>query len=360
LELLEFRARWVRNEHRRSCDSEKFEAIRFAATAHYGIARKEIIMRTYKPMLAAALALTGGGGYFYLGQVTKGIIGIATFVGLCFVWPLLLLFLPFTTYDSYTLAKRLRLTAKPARRWDFFWSYPAEKPESENSNATVQPADLLALPYRERQHIVVNDGKPIKVTTPFVQIRGISASQAEKIRFPPGHPLSNIVYVGHPLVSSDYYPFAQFHRLTLEHKFCEAIRLLTSLGARRIQVQHQGGSLHAQGIDIEASIVSVGFTASKTAQSHDRLLFEATFKPTERPWIPPDLAWYQSEPTWQRVAEARMKNQLKSFSLAVSYVDSFGVDAKFKTAISQLGLDLGGNFDDHKETVWTITGDFGI
>ena len=59
------------------------------------------------------------------------------------------------------------------------------------------------------------------------------------LQFPPGHPQDGVLYVGHPAVREIYYPTAQFHRLTFEHKLSEAIELLMALGAIEINVEHQ-------------------------------------------------------------------------------------------------------------------------
>lgn len=74
-----------------------------------------------------------------------------------------------------------------------------------------------------------------------IDVLPVPRSESAKLLFPPGHPQDGVLYVGHPTVHEIYYPTAQFHRLTFEHKFSEAIELLMALGAIEIDVEHQVG-----------------------------------------------------------------------------------------------------------------------
>jgi hypothetical protein len=69
----------------------------------------------------------------------------------------------------------------------------------------------------------------------------IGRTEARFLRLDQGHPLTNVLYVGHPARRELYYPAAEFHRRVFEHKFVEAVTLLTSLGASRIVVQQEEG-----------------------------------------------------------------------------------------------------------------------
>jgi hypothetical protein len=75
---------------------------------------------------------------------------------------------------------------------------------------------------------------------------------AELFVFPPGHPAPNVVYARHPLAQRIFYPLAQFHRLTFEHKVFEAVVLLQSLGARHLNVRHIVG----MSADMTASVAT--------------------------------------------------------------------------------------------------------
>src|SRR5262249_36015264 len=72
------------------------------------------------------------------------------------------------------------------------------------------------------------------------RVRGpkfITYDETKALKFPPGQPRELVVYIGHPAMENVYYPAAQFHRMTFEHKFSEAIKLLMALGATEISSQ---------------------------------------------------------------------------------------------------------------------------
>lgn len=190
----------------------------------------------------------------------------------------------------------------------------------------------------------------------------IGLTEAQSIRFPPGHPRQQTLYVAHPAKSSVYYTTATFHRMAFEHKFAEAITLLMSLGAKTIIVEHVRGWSREFSAKISTPLATSEIDASigQTAKSGHSLLFKAELKNESSPSIPEDLVWFPHEPTWQAVAEGRLKFGLSKFSLAVNYDDDFAVNAGLKVRVQKAGLDLGGTFEDHTATTWKIYGDFNI
>lgn len=202
---------------------------------------------------------------------------------------------------------------------------------------------------------------------------------APRFVFPPGHPIPRVIYARHPLAPRIYYPFAQFHRLTFEHKVCEALVLLESLGAQRLSVHHTVGMSEEIAASVAASfseavtpgpsnkanIIRSEGSASAVARSSEssEILFEATYA-GHTPKIPDGLVWYEHEPTWQRVAEARLHQGLTSFNLHVRYTDSFGIDGRLAAKFSSLPglgahINLGGAFSEFEATEWRISGLFG-
>lgn len=188
----------------------------------------------------------------------------------------------------------------------------------------------------------------------------IAHSEAAPLQFPPGHPRTQTMYVAHPAASSVYYTTASFHRMAFEHKFSEAIRLLMGLGASRITVEHIRGwseefsTAFSMGLGSEKIKASAGANGSASS----KILFKATFQNHSAPVIPEGLVWYQHEPTWQTIAAGRLKHGLQEFSLNVTYEDDFGVNAGLKTRAQGAGFELGGSFEDHVATVWTLQGEF--
>lgn len=273
---------------------------------------------------------------------------------------------------------------------------------------TEQEVDLLSRPYAERQLIVVLSDEEIKaqqkykveqeessfvktakslsrfiLPTPLiiaeatieiyrgiVKLReqgiktlSVSQSDARKIKFPPGHPRFGVLYIAHPASDNVYFPFAQFHRLTFEHKFSEAVILLMSLGATYIEVQHVSGWAKEFSSKMDISIpqadVEGNVGVNATHKSGSEILFTANLNGSTTGVLPDNLVWFQHEPTWQKLADGRIKYGMKDFSLSVRYEDDLGVNVGLKVAATKAKLDIGGNFEDHQSTVWKIVGKFG-
>jgi hypothetical protein len=188
---------------------------------------------------------------------------------------------------------------------------------------------------------------------------------AQLLRFPPGHPRDRVIYVGHPALDPVYYPAAGFHRFTFEHKFSEAVGLLMALGATELEVEHVRGWSDAFAANLSAPLptavpVRAGVTAERRDKTGSSALFRAKLGGSTEPTLPDDLVWFPHEPTWQQVADGRLKYGLQEFQLAVRYEDDYGIDAGFKLSVKKLGLDLGGSFQEYESTTWKINGTFRI
>jgi hypothetical protein len=155
---------------------------------------------------------------------------------------------------------------------------------------------------------------------------------------------------------------ADFHRVTFEHKFCEAVELLMSLGAKKMRVEHVTGwskDFSARlSVPLGTPSEKVTLEAGKHSATRSGLLYEASLLGTDEPTVPDSLVWYAHEPTWQAVAKGRIGFGLSDFSLSVAYEDDFGINAGLKVAVLKAGLELGGKFEDHQSTVWRLEGSF--
>jgi len=195
-----------------------------------------------------------------------------------------------------------------------------------------------------------------------VQVLPVGKAVAQEFTFPPGHPRDGVLYIGHPAVRNIYYTMAEFHRVTFEHKFCEAVELLMSLGATEIRVEHLRGwskdfSAHLS-VPLGNAEGEAGAEVAASSGSKADILFEASLSGTAEPSVPEKLVWYTHEPTWQSIAKGRLDFGLNNFLLSISYDDDFGVNAGLKAMIVKAGLDLGGKFEDHQLTVWRLKGKF--
>jgi hypothetical protein len=203
----------------------------------------------------------------------------------------------------------------------------------------------------------------IRARNSGIPILPISRSQAASITFPPGHPRDGVLYVGHPAAPNVYYTMADFHRYLFEHKLCEAVDLLMSLGATVIRVEHISGWSRNFSSRLSVPLAGAGDSVDaelgvKSGKSN-HILFEASLSGTSTPSIPDGLVWYPHESTWSSIARGRIKYGLKDFSIGVSYLDDFGINAGLRARVLKSGLDLGGDFEGHESTVWRLEGKFG-
>lgn len=194
-----------------------------------------------------------------------------------------------------------------------------------------------------------------------IKVLTIGTSDARVLTFPPGHPRGNVLYVGHPAKPDVYYTAAQFHRVTFEHKFSEAVRLLMCLGASEMKVECVRGWKRDFASQLSVPLApaqSVSASAGAHRQTTENLLFQATLVPVQRPELPDDLIWFPHEPTWQNISDGRLKHGLLDFSLTVNYEDDFGINLGLSANAQRAGIELGGKFEDHQNTVWQIVGKF--
>jgi len=195
-----------------------------------------------------------------------------------------------------------------------------------------------------------------------VAVAPIPRSWSAELTLPPGHPRDDVLYAAHPVDPHTYIPVADFHRFTFEHKFAEAIRILMHLGATTLKVEREQGwgrnfsSKVSAGIP-EAGVDAEGGAGAKQGTS-DKLLYEAEFAGSDNPSLPPGLVWYPHEPTWKSIVEGRMEFGLKTFSMKVHYNDDFGVNAELSVDATSSGFGVGGQFEKHESTVWSIEGEF--
>ena len=195
--------------------------------------------------------------------------------------------------------------------------------------------------------------------------RGIDISiptklEVKNLHFPLGPPKEGILYALHPSSKAQYYPCANFHQFAFESKFSEAIRLLVSLGAKRIQIEHISGWSHEASAVLQSTFNIFNFSAQANQEKNQirSIIFEAEYDGHNNPNIPVDATWIHSEPMWKLVAEGRIKNKMKKFSMNISYTDDYKINSDLVVEARALNISLGGTLKEHISTVWKIEGDF--
>jgi hypothetical protein len=184
----------------------------------------------------------------------------------------------------------------------------------------------------------------------------VGQAEARILHFDQGHPLNNFLYVGHPTQPDLYFPAAEFHRRVFEHKFVEAVNLLTALGASRIEVQQEQGQVQEK--ERKHFVGGVGFARSRSEHSRHGAMFEAEFPGHGNPQVPEGLTWYWGEQTWQMIANARIRNGAQKTSLTVTYTTDYGIDTQVMRSAKSNGISIGGRFEEQHDTIWRLDAEF--
>ena len=189
-----------------------------------------------------------------------------------------------------------------------------------------------------------------------------SSSAISQLEFPPGHPVIDHAYVGHPLVPKRYIPSAVFHSTLFEEKVNELVTLLASLGATRVRVMCHKGYRSRYGADagIQTPIKGVGIDAGISSERNiqQSAVFEEHYRPTGKICTPDDLLWLEHEHSWQSLANRRINHGLIKFQVSLKYEDDYGINANMKVGLESIGFKLGGQFSNFESTVWEFDGEF--
>ncbi|MFS0884407.1 hypothetical protein [Aeromicrobium sp. 179-A 4D2 NHS] len=197
-------------------------------------------------------------------------------------------------------------------------------------------------------------------------VRPIALETAEALRFPPGHPRTNVVYAAHPVDVGAYIPAADFHRFLFQHKVAEAQRLIRALGAKSVTVRSVHGWSREAAAQLGLSVTepstgvatNVSASADRSLGSNEEIITTMTLTPQGHPLVPDDVVWFPHEPLWQEIARARIESGLREFSIDVRSSDDFGINSKLKASVEKVGLEAGGKFVEHVETTWRLEGSF--
>jgi hypothetical protein len=194
----------------------------------------------------------------------------------------------------------------------------------------------------------------------FLHVTGQEAADAGFVF--PGHAKPKVLYALHPADPLRYYPVANFHTLTFEHKFSEVMRLLVALGATEVTVEHQHGWSRDFAAKVAAPVsketASIDLRAKANAASKSTILFAASYEGTDRPSEPQDLVWYPQEDLWQSLAMGRIEGGMNKFDLELRYDSDFGINIDLAAKAEKAKIDIGGKFQQHTATVWKIHGTF--
>ncbi len=190
-------------------------------------------------------------------------------------------------------------------------------------------------------------------------------SKIGELKFPPNHPKKGQLYVGHPYRSNIYFPVENAENQIFEAQVTELTRILQSLGALRIVVEHIQGekgnffnsennySKEKSNLDINANVnvkvhkVNLEFNnKSEIAIENDhqkihqkssdkKMSITQTFEMPSEIGLPLDLIWYHHNEVWQSIAQQRLEGNLLSSEIVISSEKSEVLNEKEIKTIEQ-------------------------
>ena len=204
------------------------------------------------------------------------------------------------------------------------------------------------------------------------------------IKFPYGRPKGNELYIAHRVNPDEYIPYENHEELLFMDKIRELRRLLRYLGATEItftaikgksieEFQREGQKVSADGglLGHKASVSSDSDEQQKQRSSTEHKVdFIEILNPYKYPSKPEDLHWYDIDPEWENIVEARLHSDERQFiqEISTKQVTSLteqsqlDVNAAYENLIGHINFHYHREREFHveksEETKWRITAKF--
>lgn len=277
----------------------------------------------------------------------------------------------------------------------FAWQQIPEDLIFEGYNWNLKESSLTALnrlheryvetfydqPYQHRKLVMVVDSY---TQLDQKQIAVLDPTHLQNMTFPIGHPITNQLYVAHPLVQTHYIPFENYEIELIKDRVHEFCSLMECIGATSISIDYQQAldSENEYNRDIRATAEASfkHFSAEGTQHQNEtrkfmqsigsQLNLEQTYNPTQYPYLPDNLLWYPQEPTWQRLVGQRMRGSLVSHTECIETRTTqvinndtlFDIEAELKVLLANANLQISNTtsekFKQHENVVLRIHVEF--
>lgn len=195
----------------------------------------------------------------------------------------------------------------------------------------------------------------------------------QDINFPIGHPQANTLYLGHPLIPTEYIPFENATEKLFLDKIREFCYLVQCLGAEEIIIQRTKGSDISKGISktinaslggskkiLEASLE--GNVSSKTTESTkktDGVELIQQFHPSKYPFCPNDLIWLDSDSSWKSMIKQRLNGNLLKWDETITSAETTNISSSqmqgIKGSMSNLLIKAKASVDRSIESTFSKT-----
>lgn len=216
-------------------------------------------------------------------------------------------------------------------------------------------------------------------------IKVLPVGHLPQLQFPLSHPQDQTLYAVHPYKEDIYFPISTLEDILFREKIDEFLNLVRCLGATRINIEFKKGKSISS---IEKSELINSASASRTIKGFgvgldvekneseklsnqktddNALVITQVFpSPTQGPYLPKDLIWYNYEPSWQNLYKIRKEGGLLNHkeTLTTKEVKKFYSQNQTKLAAEIKALALNSKLDSNtenilestfsEETVWDI------
>lgn len=204
------------------------------------------------------------------------------------------------------------------------------------------------------------------------------------IKFPLGRPNVNSLYIANPVKPDEYVPYDNYELTLFMDKIRELKRLLRSLGATEITFTSLRGTKIEEAEKVGSSVnaeagllghkVRGGYSSedgqNRMSSQGIKVDYIERLNSNEYPSLPDRLHWYNSDPEWKDIVEARLHHNQLHFeqSISTKQVSSLNeqsqmnVNAAYEGLISHINVNYHHEREFHvkttEETMWRITAEF--
>lgn len=195
---------------------------------------------------------------------------------------------------------------------------------------TAFAQNFLSLPLQQRKHLVVCD--ELTYLPHSFRVLPIAEIPTD-VKFPAGHPVSNVLYVCHPYRTDYYIPYETYEVEILRDEIEEFKTIMDHLGAKHIDYsdffekgeessrQHQH-EMHG-GADYAGQYSGHGCYETEESGDISRKLRSSLegskdYLLADKPKLPRDLVWYGHRIEWQHECESRLAGRLVHTDFTIS------------------------------------------
>lgn len=224
---------------------------------------------------------------------------------------------------------------------------------------------FLDMPYKDRKALLIVE----KYDNLYQKRLAVLDSESDfsNFSFPIGHPVANQLYIGHPLIPGKYIPFEDYQLEFVEDRVREFCEFVQDLGATEISIEclnssysdsnTSGNKTYSGGVEGAFRGVSgsatTGYSRHLIEELSKAISLHQTFEPKKKPFLHPNMIWYQNEPSWQRLFNQRMNGGLSTHEERIETKKSQMFEGKelldLKAEIKGLFVNLNVGFDQNEE-----------